>query len=362
MRIERIEKQSLNSNKGFWVSFDKLTENFKRTPQLNSSWLVPYIKYQLKNGEPYILAAYDNKELVGCLPLQKVSKKATRFWSYRQYEFLGSGPTDFFNIPVKDNSTDILETLFGYFFQKTDWDILKLSLLPFSGYPSDFITNFFSDDNKYLVNVNSDNGYNFQCTLGLELSSFIEGEFKKKNKDLFKSERRLKNDGIDVEVKSIRTKIFKTFIQHVDLYASRRATLGQYNYYKDENYRNFLKEVCENYESSRSIVFSYLQDNEYNVLAIQLDFIKNNVRYHWNHAYNEDYKRYSPGKILLKELLFSDILSTEIKETNHMRGLSSYKSKFTNQTHHFKNYTITNKKSFRINSTKLISKLLKTIK
>jgi hypothetical protein len=347
----------------FWTEFDFLSKkSFLNNVQFKSSWLKPYIKHQLKHGEPFILAAYENKKLVGCLPLQKVRKKATRFWNYRQYEFLGSGPTDFFNIPVKDNSIDILEKLFSYFIKKTDWDILKLSLLPFSDYPSEFITNFFSDDNKYLVNDNSDNGYSFQKTNGLNLKSFIEQEFKKKNKDLFKGERRLLNDDIILEVKSIRTNTFEKFIQHVDLYANRRETLGQYNYYEDKDYRNFLEEVCGNYEASQSIEFSYLVTQENKVLAIQLDFIENNIRYHWNHAFNEDYKRYSPGKILLKELLFSDIRSTEIQETNHMRGLSSYKSKFTNQTNHFKNYTITNKKSFRINSTKLISKLLKAIK
>ena len=361
-KLIKLNNTELLNNYNFWKEFDNLSTKIKRAPQLNSSWLIPYIKYQLKNGEPCILGAYQNGELVGCLPLQKVYKKATRFWNYRQYEFLGSGPTDFFNIPVKDDSCEILEKLFNYFIKNENWDILNLSLLPLSGPPSDFTDQFFSNTNKYQTKKDSDNGFNFQETHDLALSSFIENKFKKKNKDLFKSERRLLNDDIKVEVKSTRANTFDSFIRHVDLYANRRETLGQHNYYKQTNYRSFLKEVCENFETSRSIEFSYLATKNNNVLAIQLDFIRNNVRYHWNHAFNEDYKRYSPGKILLKQLLFSSIESSEINECNHMRGLSSYKSKFTNQTHHFKNYTITNKKSLRVNFTKLVSKLLKAIK
>ena len=115
----------------FWRGFDALSANsFKHNIQYQSKWLKPYIKYLLE-GQVVMICAYEGKELVGCLPLQKTLVRATRFYSYRQFQLLGAGPTDFCNILVIDeNSQQIIKGLISFFTTNFKWDELKLDNLP----------------------------------------------------------------------------------------------------------------------------------------------------------------------------------------------------------------------------------------
>ncbi len=360
--IVKLEHEKLVNDFKFWNQFDALSGKIDRAPQLSSSWLIPFIKNRLQGMKPFVFAAYLGDKLVGCLPLQKRSIKATRFWNYDIFEFLGYGPTDFFEIVALNDSLEIKKALLNFFFDTQKWDFLKLDLLPNGSILNPYLQNKLSKSKHIQVDYNHSTGFQYETTTNINLDHYFNTIFKKKNKDLLKGERRLSNDNIDYKINTFYTGIYSKFIKNVKLYAKRRESLGQYNFYEDESYCQFLKEVCSNYEEKKCIEFSTLETKGGDIIAIQLDFLLNKIRFHWNHAFNEDYKRYSPGKILLKELLFLSIQSNHIDECNHMRGLSNYKEKFTSYTAHFINYKLENKNSLKIKLTRAISKVLKLIK
>ena len=362
MKLSIVNKNKLVNNSQFWIDFNELTNKLDRLPQLSSDWLIPFINHRLSDSIPLIITSYIDNKLVGCLPLQKIKKKATRYWDFTVFEFLGNGPTDFFNIPAVNDSLEIKKALLKYFFETQKWDYLKLNLLPENNNINPFLQKTVVIKNAYNIKYNRSTGCHFESTNNLDKETYYNEIFKKKNKDLLKGERRLYKDNINYHINTYHLDVYNKFINNVKLYAERRKTLGQYNFYEDESYCKFLKAVCDNYEKQNSIEFSTMESDDGDVLAIQLDFIVNRVRYHWNHAFNEDYKRYSPGKILLKELLFSSIESNCIDECNHMRGLSNYKQKFTTYTSRFINYEIENNRSMTIKLTKLASKVLRLIR
>lgn len=346
----------------FWEAFDALSNYcFKHDVQFKSAWLKPYIK-NLLTGDIYIIAIYRGAELVGCLPLEKKKQRATRFWNFNVLQILGSGPTDFFEILVEENhKKDILDLIFGHLKDTAEWDYLNLNQLPHSSDGLEWINNVFSNT-FFKINRIDTVGFSFEKTIG-NWDSYFESVFNKKNKDLSKGERRLKSDGIAYTFETYTVNVFDRFIANVDLYASRRKTLGQHNFYGDKNYRMFLKNVCENYEKFHGIEFTVMKDSNTDIeMAIQLDFINKNTRYHWNHAYNENYKRYSPGKILLKEILKKSFEDPNILACNHMRGLSKYKEAFTSYQEIMPSIKIENVNSPRIKSTRLVSKVLKFLK
>src|SRR5690606_24017660 len=96
-------KKITDPDNDFWEAFDVLAEETcDFTVQLNSVWLSNYISYYLTNRQSvFIVAAYSDNKLVGCLPLQTTKKRATKYYDFSELEILGFGPTDFYDIPVE---------------------------------------------------------------------------------------------------------------------------------------------------------------------------------------------------------------------------------------------------------------------
>lgn len=350
-----------NPDGQFWKSFDKLSDKcFPNNVQLKSAWLKPYTDHQLK-GYIYIICVYDEIDLVGCLPLQLSYKRATKYWNYKVLSFLGFGPTDFYDVLAVDNNEEVLKMMFHHLKSSSNWDFLNIQLLPQNSLVANVLKETFTEQ-QFEVKEENTTGYNYEKTNADDWESYYQKTFKSKNKDLRKGERRLKNDEIEFTFKSYKKDVYNQFMSSVSLYAERRDSLNQYNYYEDENYRKFLHDVCENYEAFEGVELTLMQDKNNINIALQLDFINKGIFYHWNHAFNEDFKRYSPGKILLQERLKTAFENENINECNHMRGLSSYKEKFTSFKNLLSSYEIKRKNSTRVKSTQLASQLIKLVK
>lgn len=344
----------------FWKQFDKLSdENFLHNVQFKSIWLIPYIKYLLK-GSLYIIAVYEDDKMVGCLPLEKSYTRATRYWNFLKLSILGGSTLDFFNILAAENIRgQIIKLILEHLERNNQWDYLTLSLLPNDKTVIEDLNIVFRD--KYKKVIAKTTGYRHELTEGY-WDLYQKEIFYPKNKDLNKSERRLKNDGIDYDIIVYRKNIFEKFKDIQDLYAQRRESLNQWNKYENKNYWLFLEEVLQNYEKLEGVEFSTLINSSNEILALQLDFINKGIRYHWNHAYNENFKRYSPGKILLKELLKLSFNNPQTISCNHMRGLGSYKEKLTSYQEMFYEIRVERRFSIKVIALKIVQKILRVVK
>lgn len=349
-------------NQNFWQSFDQIVnKTCAFTVHLNSIWLSNYIKYYFEESQSaWILAVYDKTKLVGCLPLQATEKKATRFYNFTELHILGFGPTDFFDIPVmEENREEILSLLVSFLKKDKTWDKFILTGLPeFSVNLKYFVKALKKEKLEYEIDEHS--GFVYAITTG-NWEDFLKTEFNPKNKDLSKSERRVERENYQLKFTSYRENVYQELLKNIDLYAQRRMTLGQFNKYETDNLKQFLKNIIEAFEEKKMVELTVLEaDGE--TWAFQLDWINNKTRYHWNHAYNEDYKRYSPGKLILKELMRKSFQDPEIDYCNHMRGLSRYKEKFTDEKQMLLRIKIENPFSKKIKLTYFISKTLNAVK
>ncbi|OBX23253.1 MULTISPECIES: GNAT family N-acetyltransferase [Bizionia] len=347
----------------FWYDFDYLvTMEVEHIVQLNSNWLRAYIDNYLKKSQLKILCVYADNKLVGCLPMQLEKSRATRFWSYHILEILGNGPTDFFDIPLRKGlEKDILLLMIKYLKKKYFWDRIVLKNISET---SKVITPLIQALNEHglAFDLSRPNGFYWVDTNSQNWETYEREEFLKNNSDLNKAERRLKNDGIELYIEIFYTDIYLRLIDNINLYATRRDSLGQVNTYMTAERKGFLEQLITLYEKKNEVELTLLMDSSQTVWAFQLDWVFNSIRYHWNHAYNEDFKRYSPGKVLLKELMIRSFNDLNIKSCNHMRGLSDYKSKLVNRNNMFIQIEINNPKSFRLKATKLVSKGFKILR
>ncbi|HIB35971.1 GNAT family N-acetyltransferase [Mesonia sp.] len=350
-----------NPEDEFWHQFDEIIKNCEHTVQFNSVWLSNYIENYLDEKQNVlILAAYQEEKLVGCLPVQTVIRRGTRFYNYIELIPLGFGPTDFYYIPlIKDDNFKILEKIVDYLISEVKWDKIRLSELPENSIGFNTLLKVLSSKN-IKFQKKSENGFRFIKTINKNAEDFLEKDFYPHNKDLAKSERRIDRKGFKLSYKHYKKNVYQELLKNIELYAQRRESLGQLNKYETSKRKAFLKNIIEKYEALNKVELTLLLANE-EVWAFQLDWIDNNNRYHWNHAYNEDYKRYSPGKVILKHLLIQGINDQDIKTCNHMRGLSRYKEKFTDQQVNLYTIDFENPRSYKIKFTRFISSTLRLV-
>lgn len=358
LTLKKITQPSEN----FWQSFDELVnKTCAFTVHLNSIWLMNYIKYYFEEKQSvWILAVYDGTNLVGCLPLQATEKRATRFYNFTELRILGFGPTDFSDIPVmEEDREEILSHLVSFLKKDKTWDKFFLTELPERSVNLQHFVQALKKARLEYV-IDEPNGFAYTRTSG-DWEDFLKTKFNPKNKDLSKSERRVAKENYQLKFTTYRENVYQELLKNIDLYAQRRETLGQFNKYDTDNLKQFLKNIIEAFEAKKMVELTVLEaDGE--TWAFQLDWINDKTRYHWNHAYNEDYKRYSPGKIMLKELMRKSFQDPEIDYCNHMRGLSGYKEKFTNEKQMLVRIRIENPSSKKIKLTRMVSKTLKIVK
>lgn len=350
-------------NEKFWFDFDDLVNSeIQYAVQLNSNWLKAYIQNYLSQDQLYIICAYDGEDLIGCLPLQIQKQRATRFWSYQLLEILGNGPTDFFDIPIKKGfEKAVLVQMIKFLKKNLSWDRLTLKNIPETSKIILPLTEALNE-NKVPFKLNKPNGFYWVETKSQDWETYKREEFLKNNSDLNKAERRLKNDSIELTTETFSKDVYSKLIENINLYANRRASLGQVNTYMTEGRKSFIKQISTLYEKNNEVELTLIKDSNNTVWAFQLDWLYDSIRYHWNHAYNEDFKRYSPGKLLLKKLMIKSFNDPKVNSCNHMRGLSDYKSKLVNRKTMFIHIEINNPRSIRLKATNLIGSGFKILR
>lgn len=285
---------------------------------------------QSKDLNALHFALFDGKQIVGVLPLQIRKVRSSQYTYYNRIEIFGRGPTDFFRPIAEEGYEGELQRQFCSFLieEKNCWDRLYISeIIDLAHFQT-----LLSDCNEISMKLSNvyQQGYFSVNTTG-NWDDFYNETLKPKNKDLWKAMRRIKNDGFQLSVQTYNTNIYDKLRNSLELYAQRRESLGQNNSYETDSRNRFVKKVCEQFEASGQAEFSVLLDQYGELWSFQLDWIFCGTRFHWNHAYNEKFKRYSPGKYLLYSLLKSSFEKPKIHRVNHMRGLADYKKSLTDQ-------------------------------
>ncbi len=328
-----IKNQAINHSEYNFLLKNLLNEP-RHLVQSTIEWISCYNEFYLKpddSKEPVFLSFYDDEKYYGFLNLQSYIKKTSRLINKCNLEILGRGPTDFFYPMVLHNYEEKVAEEFAEWLydNKNDWDELTFSELPENWNGIDRFTTKISAK-KFKISIAKTSGFYYVDTTQ-DWETYFNTFLLPKNKDLFKDLRGIERNGIVLELESHRKNVYEKLEQVIHLYARRRDSLNQVNSYDNSARRDFVRDITKKYEKNGWVELSFLKDQYQNIWAFQLDWIFNGIRYHWNHAYNEDFKKYSPGKILLYKLMERAFHCSAEIECNHMRGLSGYKNKLADK-------------------------------
>jgi hypothetical protein len=329
----------------------------RHTVQLNCEWWRAYIETQTLDLAILGVLDRSSRTYSGFLPLQRKVVNGTHFWNHRGWTTPTEGLSDFYPFLVMRGQES--ETMFALaeWLRKNlfSWEFLHLDLIPkssvgwqeFVGALEElgFSPEVSSRRNFYKIDTNAEWDVYDKCYLHPKLA------------DLRNRRNRLLRAGLKTEVKTIEHDISRYLDGLIETYQQRRRTTEQPSVFDlFPSMKDFLGKVIYKYEQHGWVRLSILISGE-TILAYQLDWIHNNIWYHYMPAFDETFAMFSPGKILLYETIKMAFADPNIHEFNFMRGQSAYKTQFANQSEPFVSIRVDNPWSFRLRATRQASKL-----
>ena len=228
-------------------------------------------------------------------------------------------PFSDYNSPLIKNHKNLLKENFEDLWNNILSKLVNVDCIVLNNQPE----NILSQKNpfyNYLKNDLIDEYY------GIKLDQNLE--FKKKELDNINYQtNRLKNLGElsfkiaenDYEKKEIIDFIIQNKSKQYD-------NTKAWNLFKDNFCKDFV--ISSNLKIKKKIFINYLKLNN-DILAAHSGYIYNNMCYYLFPAYNLKYKKYSPGKILLKKII-DQTKSNLVKYFDLTIGSENYKKSFAN--------------------------------
>jgi CelD/BcsL family acetyltransferase involved in cellulose biosynthesis len=288
------------------------------------------------NDNLLALLAFEGKELIGIAPLMKINYGLTR----NMIQFIGEGRSDYndFIIPVHKKK---IISLFLDYLKKIDskWNVLHLNNIPESSTSNTVLQSLCDEQSiKYLERRKVSCSY-------IDLSDTQHLNKILNKKTLKRRYRHFKNNGklnfrhiVDVDNALIDLKVY--FKQHIE----RLNINKQKSLFLEKKNQQFYKELLLNLLNMKCLKFSKL---EYNNIPLAYHFgFEYNDKYIWyKPAFNVNYKKYSPGNVLLKYLIEYTI-ENGLEEFDFTIGNEKFKNKYANGFKQNKQIEIYNNKYY----------------
>jgi CelD/BcsL family acetyltransferase involved in cellulose biosynthesis len=343
------------------AALDSLAAAMPYGVHLTGAWLSTYAEECMPpNAEPLLLLARDELSgaVVGALPLRIEYVRGTRFWTHRRIVPLGRGPSDFFDVLAAPGWEERVCDEFAdwLYEERRSWDLLDLDLLPggSSAWPrlvealqrSGFVVTSWAAGAFYAVQVS------------VPWSALEQVRYRQSLRDLLKDRRRLERERIEVRVCFRSVEICGLLPGMLDLYAQRREAKRQRNSFASPESRRFLFRAVEEYERRGWAELATLHGPDAALWAAQLGWVFHGTWYAYTIVMNPNFAAYSPGKLLVYELVKRCCDDPQIKELNFMRGEAPYKAQFATGKQPYYALRVENPWSVRLKLTRAASRLV----
>lgn len=320
-----------NDLKNIWIDFEKDSYHFFfQKFEWQRLWFNQNHKYN-KKIKCYIIIVLRDDEVIMILPLSIQEKLNIKFLTWSGFPFSD------YNSPLIKKDLKI---------NQNDFDLIWKKVLTNNKNQFDCII-FENQPYKIEQEINP-----FQIYLNSKANNFFYGikfdklvSFNKKEINNSKYQKRKLNNIGKLEFKIAKKKeekkrVLNFLIKHKSYqYKKTKA----WNLMKYDIYRNFF--ILSNLKLENSNYISYLTLDD-KIIASHVGFIYKNRCYYLFPTYNEIYKKFSPGKILLMEII-EDCKNKMVNYFDFTIGNENYKKKYSNNVESsFYYYKPLNLKSF----------------
>ncbi|HEX9757376.1 MAG TPA: GNAT family N-acetyltransferase [Nitrospiria bacterium] len=276
--------------------------------------------------ELFVIVAKEDGEVVGIAPLM-ITCQDTILARKRIVEFIGSGTSDYCNFITNESCENIIPLMIEFLFENRNrWDCLKLTGITENSVLSKILIGacsrhmrgkFFvkySNSHKLVIN-NYDN----------EVKRVLRKKSLRRRQNHFRKQGSYEVDHLFDPAK-IETHLNSFFEQHISRWKSSRTP----SQFLNEKSRRFFLRLVENLGSNNWLLFSVIRSGGI-PLAYHFGFNFNGILTWYTPSFNQVFLKYSPGQVLLKELL-DYAIQERMDAFDFTIGSEEYKKRFSNET------------------------------
>jgi len=295
-------------------------------PFMCHDWFKVWLNNFGDNKKLNMLIFSDEAGLLSIVPLMKIDEKY-RGCKIKILETIGNTYSPFglfiFNSKIYNQANKSIEAFFSCLFKMPDssWDVLKLDSIPEE---SDFytcLTNFLTENHLPFIKYSCFGDW-YQNDIDCTGDEFLAHLPEKIRKDLQYCKRRLEREG-NLEFRVIAAT--KHLEDHLDAYYGVYGRSWQ----KQERIGpSFHRDLARVAAERGWLRLAFLFHNDV-PLAAQFWIVSGSTAYILKTVYDQDYKKYSPGKILTSEMFKYVIDVDGVTAVDYVQGDEDYKKDWT---------------------------------
>lgn len=263
------------------------------------------------------------------LPLVIKNKRYKKIFPVKVIQFLGSPEADWCDIVSTGfKANEHLATIWKQALN-THWHEMLLHNIPEQSTLIPFLSALVKKNNKTILKPHT-KCYYINTTGKWE--TYLQNQTSKQfvQQDTRRLFRRLNEAGLEVSLeKSTLNNIASDIAEMDKMNGLSQARKGRKSVYASKQRKLFIENLLTHLGPKNHVKLFYLCFNKQKV-AYVLAFYHNNIFYYYNIGFNTAYKKYSPSKLLLYQLI-KQCFNDNTTEFNFMRGESEYKLKWTKQ-------------------------------
>lgn len=284
-----------------------------------------------------VYAVYNNNDIVALLPVQHIVEKYKGIIKASVARLVGNRQASLCSVVyglADNNIKTILQTLLCVFINDSNrYDIIELDKLPVEDKVTDELIDCLKSNNlAYRINVSTVNWYvdQIDCS-GKDYFGRLPSALRK---DVQYCKRRLEREG-DLKFLLITDK--NEIDKYLDIYDSVRGS----SWKAAEKDKEFIREFTKMTASKGWLRLGFLMFDG-KPIAAQKWFVCQDYAHIYDVLYDENYKKYSPGKVL-SQMMFEHAIDTEnVTCIDYLQGDENYKKEWTSDIRDRKEITIFN--------------------
>ena len=322
--IEEIPLDKTSWNK---MIQNNITNTIFQTYEWFHSWWSSFGK----TSKLIFLIAYEGDNIIGFAPFML----STYSYGQRILRFAGDLNADYCDFVINANHIQVMEAFFNYLYESDiSWTSMLLVNIPdHSLTPSCMLT--ISHKRRFYLQTKAPVPTPTLLTKNHKADvSSIVGKYS-----INRHIRKLSKLG-DISFINLRDR--SDILPYIDLFFEqhiRRYQLkAQISQFIDKEYKDFYLNIINNFDGTNWLIFSVLLLDE-KPIAFHIGFEYNKRLIWYKPSFDIEFRNYSPGTIMLKELI-KYTASSDLDELDFTIGDEDFKSRFSNYTRYNQNIAL----------------------
>jgi CelD/BcsL family acetyltransferase involved in cellulose biosynthesis len=323
MRIKVISKESeFLALEGTWNQvFDA---SGTRNIFLSWDWCFYWWKHFGEDKKLLILLVEEGGSVIGIAPLMLVKGRLRTFWM-PVVQFIGSDVADYSDFLILPNRKAALSEIWAYLRTRLRWGMWELRKISGDSGNLRFLRNILSESNYPLTN--SLFCYSPIAQLQGTWETYYKSISKGLRQDIRTSLNKLSKKG-QVNFEIYRgTPGEELFNRIFEIHRKRQVNKVGKSIFEAAAKRKFISDICATF-GKRGWLYIPVLKLDQAIISYALGFNYRGIIYYWITAFDPDFAKASPGKLLIKYILENSFQDNQT-EFDFMSGEESYKLRWS---------------------------------